>query len=88
MVMPSTIQRIRPDFELIEAAIATDALDAVSNSAVDTVLIDFTIPGLDGLELGGQNSKNKPANAYCRCLRQYPGEDYFTGSGTQCRLYS
>jgi CheY-like chemotaxis protein len=60
MVMTSTFRRIRPDFELIEAANATDALDAVSHSAVDMALIDFNMPGLDGLELVARIRRTSP----------------------------
>ena len=51
MVMASAFRRIRPDWELIEATSAEAALEAVSNGTVDIALVDFNMPGTDGLEL-------------------------------------
>jgi CheY-like chemotaxis protein len=51
MVMASAFRRIRPDWELIEATSAQAALDAISAGAVDVALVDFNMPGTDGLEL-------------------------------------
>jgi CheY-like chemotaxis protein len=51
MVMASAFRRIRPDWELIEATSAQAALDAISAGAVDLALVDFNMPGTDGLEL-------------------------------------
>jgi len=60
MVMMSALRRIRPDFALIEAPNAADALDAISNSAVDIAMIDFNMPGLDGLELVARIRRTRP----------------------------
>ena len=49
MVMASAFRRLRPDWELIEAVSADDALAKISS--VDIVLIDFNMPEMDGLEL-------------------------------------
>ena len=51
MVMASTFRRIRPDWELIEATNADEALAAVRAHSVDIALVDFNMPGTDGLEL-------------------------------------
>src|SRR5689334_5843650 len=51
MVMGSAFRRIRPDWTLIEATNADEALAAVSGGAVDIALIDFNMPRVDGLEL-------------------------------------
>src|SRR6478672_8181304 len=51
MVMASAFRRLRPDWELIEAASAEDALAKISSGAVDIALIDFNMPEMDGLEL-------------------------------------
>ena len=51
MVMASALRRIRPDWELVEATSAQDALDAISVGSVDVALVDFNMPGTDGLEL-------------------------------------
>jgi CheY-like chemotaxis protein len=51
MVMASAFRRICADWELIEATNAREALEAISTRAVDITLIDFNMPGTDGLEL-------------------------------------
>jgi CheY-like chemotaxis protein len=51
MVMASAFRRIRPDWELLEVANAGAALDLISGGSVDIALVDFNMPGTDGLEL-------------------------------------
>jgi len=51
MVMASAFRRLRPEWELIEAASANDALTKISAGEVDIALIDFNMPEMDGLEL-------------------------------------
>lgn len=51
MVLTSAFRRIRPDWQLLEANSGDEALKAVSGGAVDLALIDFNMPGIDGLEL-------------------------------------
>jgi len=60
MVMASALRRIHPEFELVEATNATEALNAVSNARVDLALIDFNMPGMDGLELVARVRRTKP----------------------------
>ena len=51
MVMASAFRRLRPDWELVEATGADEALGTIESDPVDIALIDFNMPGLDGLEL-------------------------------------
>lgn len=51
MVMASALRRLRPDWELTEGSNADDALKAVSGGTIDIALVDFNMPGTDGLEL-------------------------------------
>ena len=60
MVMASAFRRIRADWELIEATNATEALEAISTQAVDIALVDFNMPGTDGLEVVGLIRKSHP----------------------------
>jgi CheY-like chemotaxis protein len=51
MVMASAFRRLRPDWNLTEAINAEEALSAISAGSVDIALVDFNMPGTDGLEL-------------------------------------
>jgi len=51
MVMVSAFRRLRPDWNLTEAVNADEALRAISNGSIDIALVDFNMPGTDGLEL-------------------------------------
>src|SRR5271169_3459434 len=44
MVMVSAFRRIRPEWELIEATNADEALEAISARSVDVALVDFKMP--------------------------------------------
>ena len=60
MVMASAFRRIRPDWSLVETSNADEALATVSEGAVDIALIDFNMPGTDGLELVANIRKTHP----------------------------
>jgi CheY-like chemotaxis protein len=60
MVMVSAFRRLRPDWNLTEATNADEALGAVSAGAVDIALVDFNMPGTDGLELVARIRKIRP----------------------------
>jgi CheY-like chemotaxis protein len=60
MVMASAFRRLRPDWQLVEATGADDALEAVGSADVDIALIDFNMPGVDGLELVANIRASKP----------------------------
>ena len=59
MVMASALRRIRPEWILIETANADEALSAVDTA--DIALIDFNMPGTDGLELVARIRNKYPA---------------------------
>ena len=60
MVMASAFRRLRPDWELVEAIGADEALGAIESASVDIALIDFNMPGLDGLELVARIRQSAP----------------------------
>ncbi|MES2193679.1 MAG: response regulator [Pseudomonadota bacterium] len=60
MVMAGAFRRVRPDWTLVETANADEALAAVSEGSVDIALIDFNMPGTDGLELVSNIRKTHP----------------------------
>jgi CheY-like chemotaxis protein len=51
MVMVSAFRRIRPEWILTEATNADEALLAIKQGSIDIALVDFNMPGIDGLEL-------------------------------------
>ena len=60
MVMAGAFRRLRPDWELLEATGAADALATISSAAVDIALIDFNMPNFDGLALVAQIRESAP----------------------------
>jgi CheY-like chemotaxis protein len=60
MVVMSALRRIRPDWNAIEATSAKEAISAVENKDVQIALIDFNMPGTDGLELVARLRKTDP----------------------------
>jgi CheY-like chemotaxis protein len=60
MIMASAFRRIRPDWELSEAVGADEAIGAIATGSVDIALIDFNMPGTDGLELVANIRKIRP----------------------------
>jgi CheY-like chemotaxis protein len=51
MVMVSAFRRLRPDWGLTEAVNADEALQVISEGGVDIALVDFNMPGTNGLDL-------------------------------------
>src|SRR6476620_11072612 len=60
MVMASAFRRLRPDWELVEAGDADGALKAIAGNSVDIALVDFNMPGTDGLELVARIRQMQP----------------------------
>jgi DNA-binding NarL/FixJ family response regulator len=49
-----------PDWTRVEAANADDALDSMKQAASDVALLDFNMPGRDGLDLAAELRKLNP----------------------------
>jgi CheY-like chemotaxis protein len=60
MIMASAFRRMRPDWELTEASSAAEAISAITAGSVDISLVDFNMPGTDGLELVADIRKVRP----------------------------
>ena len=60
MVIMSALRRIRPEWKAIEATNAKEAIGAVESKDVQIALIDFNMPGTDGLELVARIRKTDP----------------------------
>ena len=61
MVMASALRRIRPEWTMVEVVSADEALAAISKDAVDIALVDFNMPGTDGLDLVASIRKTYPS---------------------------
>ena len=86
MVMASAFRRLRPDWNLTEAVNADEALRVIANGAVDIALVDFNMPGTDGLELVSRIRAVNPEHAGRRRVGQRAGRDNLACTGTQCRV--
>ena len=51
MVVTSALRRIRPDWTITEATSGDEALAAIQKGGVQIALVDFNMPGMDGLAL-------------------------------------
>ena len=51
IVLGKAIAALQPDWERIEAGSADDALNLLQDRFVDVVIVDFNMPGQNGLEL-------------------------------------
>lgn len=60
MVIVSALRRIRSDWTALETSNAEEALAAVTAGSVDIALVDFNMPGVDGLELVASIRKLHP----------------------------
>jgi CheY-like chemotaxis protein len=60
MVVAGAFNRISADWVLTEAINAQQALDTIASGTVDIALVDFNMPGTDGLELVATIRKTHP----------------------------
>jgi len=60
IVAGKTIAALQPEWTRIEASNADEALDVVKAHAVDVAVLDFNMPGKDGLELAAQLRQSHP----------------------------
>ena len=61
LVAGKTIKALQPAWERLEAANAEEALSIVAGRQVDIALLDFNMPGMDGLELAAALRALRPA---------------------------
>ena len=61
IVAGKTIAALQPNWTRIEASNAEEALDAVKVNAVDLAVLDFNMPGKDGLELAAELRESYPS---------------------------
>lgn len=51
IVLGKTLAELKPDWIRLEASNGDEALAAVDKMAVDIAILDFNMPGMDGLEV-------------------------------------
>lgn len=60
MAIVRALNALRPDWPRIEASNAAEALACITESAPDIVLLDFNMPGKDGLVFAAELSQHNP----------------------------
>jgi CheY-like chemotaxis protein len=61
MAVAKALGTLRPDWTRIEAANAADAVTALTENKPDFAVVDFNMPGRDGLDLAAQFRDINPA---------------------------
>lgn len=61
IVAGKAVTALQPEWERLEAANADQAMAMMTQHKIDVVLIDFNMPGRDGLELAGELRKFHPS---------------------------
>ncbi|MDO9336513.1 MAG: response regulator [Caulobacter sp.] len=54
IVVGKTISALQPEWKKVEAGNADDALAVIADGGVDLAILDFNMPGRNGLELAGE----------------------------------
>lgn len=60
IVAGKTISTLQPDWTRVEAGSADEALQRLEEGRVDVALLDFNMPGRDGLELAAELRAKRP----------------------------
>jgi YesN/AraC family two-component response regulator len=60
MAVVKALNALRPDWPRIEASNADEALARINEERPDIVLLDFNMPGKDGLLFAAELSQNSP----------------------------
>ena len=63
MAIVKALNALRPDWPRIEASNAAEALTQISEASPDIVLLDFNMPGKDGLVFAAELSQHNPGIA-------------------------
>jgi CheY-like chemotaxis protein len=60
IVAAKAITALQPDWSRVEAANADEAVAAIAHQPVDIALLDFNMPGRNGLELAAELRASRP----------------------------
>lgn len=61
IVAAKAVTALRPAWQRLEASNANEALDLISKSHIDVALVDFNMPGKNGVELAEEMRKLRPS---------------------------
>jgi CheY-like chemotaxis protein len=60
IVAGKAISALQPDWQRLEAGSADEALELFSKEKIDVALLDFNMPGKNGVELAGELRRSRP----------------------------
>jgi CheY-like chemotaxis protein len=60
MAVTKALSSLRPDWQRVEASNAVEALEHIKDGSVDIALLDFNMPGQDGLALAAELRDGHP----------------------------
>ena len=60
MAIAKVVRTLHPDWTQLEAANADEALATVKTAEIDITILDFNMPGRDGLELAAELRDREP----------------------------
>ena len=60
IVAGKAVNALQPNWQRVEAGNADEALDLVGKTQVDVALLDFNMPGKNGVELAGELRRVRP----------------------------
>ncbi|RAK60996.1 response regulator [Phenylobacterium hankyongense] len=60
MAVARALNNLRPDWVRVEAGDAAEALALIRQGGLDLVLLDFNMPGVDGLSLAADLQQTRP----------------------------
>lgn len=61
IVASKAVTALQPNWERVEAGSADEALELLANRRIDVALLDFNMPGKNGIELAAEMRKILPA---------------------------
>ena len=61
IVAGKAVNALQPEWERVEAANADQAMAVMAERHIDVALLDFNMPGRDGIELAGEMRALRPA---------------------------
>ena len=72
IVAGKAVSALQPDWNRVEASSADEALALFGKQKIDVALLDFNMPGKNGVELAGELRKSQSLHAHRSHHRQPP----------------